>query len=179
MRRRLSLVLSATALAVALLGSTPLSRAAADALEQVVPRAKTADFAKNAGKLNGRTSSMTPRARQIPVLNARGKLPASIGAVGPRGPAGPTGAAGAPGVSGYQVHQEVKNLRTSATTPDDVACPGGKTALAGGHSVGRDEPPRVLESRPFNNTTWRFRIESSTAARNNGLTLYVVCANVG
>jgi hypothetical protein len=168
-------MLSAAALVTALLGSTPLGQAAGGALAQVVPRAKTADFAKNAGKLNGRVASTRPRAGQIPILNARGKLPASIGAVGLQGPQGPQGPAG---VTGYQTHVDVRNLPTNAAT-EDLSCPGGKTVLAGGYNVqGREEPPRVFESRPFSRTTWRFRIESTTGARNNALSLYVVCANV-
>lgn len=190
MRQRLPLVFSAAALATALLGSTPLGEAASDALEQVVPRAKVADFAKNAGKLDGRRASTTPRAGQIPILNARGKLPASIGAVGtqgpqgaqgaqgPQGPQGPAGGQGAVGVSGYQIHQSARNLPTTATA-ETLTCPGGKTVLAGGYNVpGRDEPPQEYESRPLNRTTWQFRVESTTGARNQALNLYVVCANV-
>ena len=68
-------------------------------LEQV-PRAKRADFAANAGKLNGHKSSLNPTRGQIPVVGADGKLPASIGAVGPQGDQGPAGPAGA---GGYQI----------------------------------------------------------------------------
>ena len=98
MNQRLPLIVAATALLVALLGSTPLGRAAESALEQVVPRAKKADFAANAGKLNGHKSSVNPTRGQIPVVGADGKLAASIGAVGPKGDPGPQGG---PGVSGY------------------------------------------------------------------------------
>ena len=85
MNQRLPLILSTTALVVALVGSTPLGRAAESALEQVAPRAKKADFAANAGKLNGHRSSVNPKVGQIPVVGQNGKLPASLGAVGPAG----------------------------------------------------------------------------------------------
>src|SRR5262249_60628443 len=68
MKLRLPLILSAAALVVSLLGATPLGEAARSTVAKVVPRAKTADFAKNAGRLNGHKSSAAPTAGQIPVL---------------------------------------------------------------------------------------------------------------
>jgi hypothetical protein len=85
MRQRLPLVFSATALVVAVFGVTPLGQAAGNLIGKAVP---VALFAKNAGKLNGHTSSVAPKAEQIPVLGPDGKLPASIGAVGPKGDQG-------------------------------------------------------------------------------------------
>ena len=98
MTNRVPLALSTTALVVALVGSTPLGQAAESALDQVVPRAKRADFAANAGKLNGHKSSVNPSRGQIPVVGTNGKLSASIGAVGPAGPAGPQGPPGRHGI---------------------------------------------------------------------------------
>ena len=64
MTARVPLVLSGPGLGVSLLGVTPLGRAASDAIAQVVPRAKKADFAANAAKLNGhRSSTGLPSAR--------------------------------------------------------------------------------------------------------------------
>jgi len=74
MRARLPLILAATALAVAVLGSTQAGQAAYHVLN-VVPRAL---FADNAGKLDGHVASVTPRAGQIPVLDSRGQLSQSI-----------------------------------------------------------------------------------------------------
>lgn len=97
MRKRLPLLLSATALAVALLGSTPLGHAAAKLMQTVPPFAKTAGFAKYAGtadnakKLAGHKASVTPAAGDVPVLGADGKLPVSIGALGPQGLKGDKG----------------------------------------------------------------------------------------
>src|SRR5437763_1941360 len=80
------------ALAVAVLAATPLGHAAGKELAAVVPFAKTAGFAKQAGnaaKLNGRRSTLSGAPKTIPVVGANGKLPATIGAIGPQGPAGP------------------------------------------------------------------------------------------
>jgi hypothetical protein len=104
MRQRAPIVLSITALVVAVLGATPLGQAAASRLAAVVPPfARTAGFARlsgNSNKLNNHKSTLRGLPGTIPVVGANGKLPASIGAVGPQGPAGPAGAAGAKGDRG-------------------------------------------------------------------------------
>ncbi len=62
MRQRLPLVLSITALAVVLLGSTPIGEAAGDAVSQLVPRNSvgTAQLKRNAvGTLQLKRSAVT------------------------------------------------------------------------------------------------------------------------
>jgi hypothetical protein len=176
MKQRLPLILSITALVVALVGSTPIAESA---LEQVVPRAKRADFASNSAKLNGHRSSVNPKRGQIPVVGGDGKLAASIGAVGP---AGPKGDAGPPGISGYQTIVE------QVTVPDGeedfrrtVSCPGGKAVLSGGwdFEVNHAQDLILFDSHPTARDTWRFRIRNDTGGQKAGKTLYVVCANVG
>ncbi len=99
MRSRLPLVLSTTALIVAVLGTTPLGEAAGRAMAKVPPFAKRADYANRAGtaanakKLGGRKASAYAR------LDARGKLPLSVLAGVPSGQAG---AKGDPGPKGDQ-----------------------------------------------------------------------------
>jgi len=99
----LPIVLSATALVVAVLGFTPLGEAASNVVRVA--------FAQNAGKLDGHDTTLGARAGAIPVLNKKGKLSAKaipnfneIQVVteqpGPRGPAGPAGPAGARGAQG-------------------------------------------------------------------------------
>lgn len=106
MRQRLPIVLSASALLVALFGATPLGQAAGRVVHAVPPFAARAGFAKYAGtadnakKLAGHRASAAPKAGNIPVLGPNGKLPASIGAVGPAGPQGPTGPRGSTGPKG-------------------------------------------------------------------------------
>jgi hypothetical protein len=179
MNQRLPLVLSTTALAVALVGSTPVGEAAESALEQVVPRAKRADFASNAGKLNGHRSSVNPRRGQIPVVGADGRLAASIGGVGPQGP---RGEAGPPGVAGYQLIVE------QVTVPDGendfrraLSCPGGKSVLSGGWDFDADHANDLIlfDSHPTSANTWRFRIRNDTGGAKAGKALYILCANVG
>jgi hypothetical protein len=177
---RLHTALWATTLAVALLGWTPLGQAAGASIAKVVPFAKVAGFAQNAGALSGHTASTRPKAGQIPVLNAVGKLPASIGAVGPAGKAGatgPAGAAGPPGVAGYQ--QVSKSVNFSENGADStISCPGGKSVLAAGYNLGSgNDNISVFDSHPVSASDWRFRIQNTTQGTGS-LTLYAVCATV-
>jgi hypothetical protein len=104
MRQRAPLVLSITALVVAVFGATPLGQATASKVAaKFPPFARTSGFARLAGnsnKLNNHRSTLRGLPGTIPVVGANGKLPASIGAVGPQGPAGPAGTAGAKGDRG-------------------------------------------------------------------------------
>jgi hypothetical protein len=181
MKQRLPLILAATALVVALLGSTPLGRAAESALEQVVPRAKKADFAANAGKLNGHKSSINPRRGQIPVVGANGRLAPSIGAVGPAGPAGAQGPQGGPGMSGYlRVTENITVPDNANGNPDfGVSCPGGRSVLGGGYRFQKThyEQLFVYESQPTSSSTWQFKIANDTGGPKP-MALFAVCANV-
>jgi hypothetical protein len=98
-KHRLPIILSATALLVAVFGSTPLGQAAGTAL------ARTAVFAKNAGKVNGIKASRTPKAGRLLALGPDAKLPRSafpdgVNTPGPRGPQGPAGPKGPQGPAG-------------------------------------------------------------------------------
>jgi hypothetical protein len=143
MRQHLPIVLSSSALAVALLGATPLGQAAGRAVYVVPPFAARAGFARlagtadNAKRLNGRVSSVSPRAGQIPVLGANGKLPASIGAVGPQGNPGPAGAKGDRGLKGDKGLQGDKgdsgpgiDYSKLYTKADQVIVPPNSAAIA-------------------------------------------------
>lgn len=173
MKQRLPLALSIAALVTALLGATPVGEAAGDALAQVVPRARTADFATNAGKLQGRRSSPAPKAGQIPVLNKAGKLPASLGAVGPRG------AAGLPGASGYEQRSEAVSVPPNQPTREyGLSCPGGKSVLSGGYNLTpQGGNLTVFESRAAAGNLWRFRIRNATG-ETTAIQLFVVCATM-
>src|SRR5438132_10441431 len=72
MGNRLQTGLWAATLAIALLGWTPLGQAAGGAVAKVVPFAKVAGFAKNAGALSGHSASRRPKAGQIPILSTSG-----------------------------------------------------------------------------------------------------------
>ena len=161
--KRLPLVLSTTALIVAVFGSTPVGHAVGSAIP---PFAKSAGYAKQAGNasaLNGIKASKQPRAGTLLPLGADGKFPVSVGAVGPAGakgekgeagPAGPRGATGATGatgaagargpvgpagpsgVSGWQyLVSDGTRIKAGDWANVSVNCPSGKKALGGGVAV--------------------------------------------
>ena len=92
MQRRLPVILSVTALTVALLGTTPVGRAAHELTRAIPGFAKTAGYARNAGAVDGIRASRTARAGYLVPLGSSGKFPASVGQAGPPGPPGPAGA---------------------------------------------------------------------------------------
>ena len=92
MKNRLPIVLSATALVVAVLGVTPIGQATSNYIQT--------HYAKNADFLRGHAPSARAGKGKVPFAGKNGKLHASWGAVGPRGPQGPAGAPGAPGAQG-------------------------------------------------------------------------------
>jgi hypothetical protein len=89
MQNRLAITLAASALVVALLGSTSLGKAAANVVKRAL-------YAKNSGAVNGIKASRAPKPGRLLPLNKAGKFPRSVGAVGPTGP---RGAVGPPGPS--------------------------------------------------------------------------------
>lgn len=143
MRQRVPLMISITALVVAVFGATPLGHAAGEKLAAAVPPfAKTAGYAKSAGnstKLNGHKSTLKGAPGTIPVVGPDGKLPAAIGAVGPHGPqglkggtgaTGPTGPSGPAGPSGPQGLKGGTGA-TGPTGPSGPAGPSGPSGAAG------------------------------------------------
>jgi len=138
-QQRLSLCLSATALVVAVFGSTPLGQAATRVVHSVIPPyAKTAGYAKiagNAALLNGHKAAVTGSAGTVVVVGPNGKLPASLGAVGPAGPAGAAGPAGPAGVSGYVIVRHEQYIGVGGTHENrpkgEADCPAGTKVLGG------------------------------------------------
>ena len=137
MRERLPLVLSASALLVAVFGATPVGHAAGRVIHAVPPFAKRATFAKfagsadNAKRLGGHKASTSPKAGDIPVVGANGKLPVSIGADRPAGAVGLRGFARAGGAAGSQGCHRVSRhpgaaraTGTTGTTGTNRAKPG-------------------------------------------------------
>lgn len=110
--KRLPLILSSAALAIALLGVTPFGQAARVELAKVVPFATKAGFAAKAGTANNALALGGHKPSAFPLLGKNGKLPANLvatnpspvvgsaGAAGPAGPAGPAGATGPQGAQG-------------------------------------------------------------------------------
>jgi hypothetical protein len=139
-KERLPIVLSVTALVIALLGVTGLGEAALRA----VP---VANFALNAGKVNGIKASKTPEAGKLLALNGSARFPKSVLAVptgprglagatgpagpqGPQGPAGPAGPAGQAPVGGVVASKTVTGSAASSTAAAAfVDLPGGSTTV--------------------------------------------------
>lgn len=157
LKQRLPLILSATALVVALFGSTPLGSAAGRLVSTIPPFAKKsayADVAGNALQLNGHKASVSGLPGTIPLLNARGKLPAVIGALGPAGPAGqagPQGAQGPQGATGLRgpagpvdtskllgrtLVVATSHIENGSVDTESVSCPTGYEAVGGGAYTG-------------------------------------------
>jgi hypothetical protein len=134
MRDRLPLILSTTALLVAVLGMTPLGEAAYNA---VVPRnsvgtlqlqrnaVKAAKIAPNAIRtghvLDGSLLTADFKAGQIPQ--------------GPKGDKGDKGDRGAVGVSGYEIVRASVVVPPNTQTAAQATCPSGKKVLGGAASV--------------------------------------------
>src|SRR5215211_4474749 len=165
LKERLPIVLSATAVAVAMFGSTPVGHAVASAVPPLATHAKTADFATNAGAVNGIKASRRPRAGQLVPLAANGRFPSSVdiggpagpqgpkgdkgaeGPAGPRGATGTTGAAGTAGargpagppglngISGWEYLTSKRDIAPKSFPVFQVACSSGKKALGGGVSI--------------------------------------------
>lgn len=138
--QRLSLILSSTALVVALLGVTPLGHAAGSVASKVVPYANRSGYATNAGAVTGIKASRRPTAGKLVPLGANGRLPASIGAVGPAGPGGPAGQQGPPGVSGLQFVHGLGDSDVNDRAEARATCPEGKKLVGGGFVPNRHLP---------------------------------------
>ena len=186
MRQRLPLILSTTALVVAVFGSTPLGEAA---LDQVLPR-------NSVGTTQLRNNAVTGvkvRNRSLRAVDfARGQLPAGptgpAGPVGPVGPAGPAGtpgangAPGAPGISGLQVvYTTGVNDSTSYKTLN-ATCPTTKRAIGGGVAISpATATTAVAVTRTYlnGNGTWETAARETDAFAGSWmLNAVVICATV-
>jgi hypothetical protein len=139
MRDRLPLILSVTALVVAVLGSTPLGRAAADVIPvPLAKRAYLADTAKNSIKVNNIRANRTPTAGMLVPLDSTGKFPAAVGAIGPKGDKGDKGSkgsTGSPGISGYEIVRASTTIAPNVSSSAQAHCPTGKKVIGGAANV--------------------------------------------
>ena len=205
---RLALALSATALTVALFGSTPVGHAVGS---KVPFFAKTAGYANRAGTasaLSGVKLSKQPRPGALLPLGADGRFPASVGiagpagpkgekgdkgdagpsgakgatgATGPAGPRGPAGQTGPSGVSGWQYLTETKSIKADGSATLQVNCPSGKRALGGGVAVPYPNLyARVLQSAPSGAaaTGWLASVLNSYPNYTISASVWVICAEV-
>jgi hypothetical protein len=148
MRDRLPLVLSTTALIVAVFGSTPLGQAAYNAVvpknsvgaqqlrNGAVTNAKLRGDAVTSGKVkNGSLLSIDFKAGQLPT--------GPSGAQGTKGDKGDKGDTGAPGLSGYEIVRASTTVPASGISEAQAACPSGKKVIGGAGSV-QGLPPGVF-----------------------------------
>jgi hypothetical protein len=207
MKARLPLLLSVTALAVAVFAPPTVAnaaRAGASAVKHALfadrahyarfardavhatkadragkaAKAKRANFAQNAGAVNAIQASRTPTPNMLLPLDANGKLPSSIGAVGPAGPAGP---AGAVGVSAEQLVTSETSTNSNAVKSQSVSCPSGKKVLGGGAAVNTTSNSlAITRSSPAGDLSgWTAEAqETAVFAGNWRVTVYAVCAKV-
>ena len=203
MKQRLALALSATALVVALFGTTSIGHAVEAA---AAPFAKRAGYASNAGAVNGIKASKQPRAGQLVPLGKDGKFPASVaigspagsqgpkgdkGEPGARGPAGPkgdpgpkglTGPQGLPGpsgVSGWRFVTERRDIPRDGWATWTANCPAGTKALGGGvASATVNYGTKIVQDAPAGQATgWLVTVGHD---RNATVPYYawVICAKV-
>jgi hypothetical protein len=189
MKKRLPLVLSITALAVAVLGSTPAGHAVVSAVPPFAKKAHYADKAGNASAVNGIKAARKPRPRFLVPLNARGKLPPSVAPAGPAGPQGKTGLQGAkgdtgpPGISGYEFVSNSSAFDSTDKKSVLVTCSAGKRIVGGGTdgAAGLSEPVAVRQSFPLEGaiTGWLgSAYETTPTSESWSLFVYAICANV-
>jgi hypothetical protein len=182
--KRLPIILSATALMVALFGSTPVGHAVAS---KVPFFAKTAGYANRAGTattLKGIKVSKQPRPGMLLPLGADGKFPATVGLAGPAGPRGekgetgragttgpagskgepgpqgargPTGPVGPRGISGWEYGTRRFDVGPKQVAGQYSFCSGTKKPLGGGlaPTVPNLITTRILESAPMVETLGR------------------------
>jgi hypothetical protein len=119
---RVALLVSVAALAVAVLGATPLGEAAQQLVlpaNSVGPKQLRAGAVSSAKVLDGSLLARDFR---------RGQLPR--GAQGPVGPAGPAGPAGAAGIVGLQFVGGESGFDSSSPKTATATCPAGKRAIS-------------------------------------------------
>jgi hypothetical protein len=171
MRQRLPIVLSVTALVVAVFGSTPLGTAARNI---VLPRGSV-------GTVQLRDNAVTgAKVRNRSLVAADFKLgQVPRGPVGPAGPAGAAGPQGPAGVLGLQNVFTTGAAGSTATRQLTAGCPAGKKAIGGGATVLPLNTPGVAITAGYlaDENTWVARAREITAtAVNWSLNAVVICA---
>ena len=182
--QRLPLVLSITAIVIAVLGTTSVGQAVVNAVPinsvgslqlkrgavvnaKISANAVTTDKVKNGSLLKGDFKA--------------GQLPA--GPAGPAGASGPAGAAGPAGITDVELVSKASEPAASGTVQGiNVSCPAGKKALGGGAQTNTAAVggPMIQKSRPFDNGTgWEATgVEAAAFAGNWTVTAWAICAKV-
>jgi hypothetical protein len=178
MPQRLPIVLSLVALAVALLGATPIGEAARNAVVPSRGSVGTPQL-KNNAVTTLKVRNFTLRAVDF----KKGQLPRGAqgpaGPAGAQGPAGPQGAQGVAGVSGLQKVFTTGASSSGAVRSLTATCPAGKEAIGGGGIVlpANQVDIALTGSYPVTQTTWRATArELDETGANWSLNAVVICA---
>ena len=182
MKLKLNTIIAVTALAVAVLGATPVGHAAA---RLVLP-------ASSVGAKQLKTNAVTGAKVKNGTLTAADFRAGSlrVGPSGPQGPKGDPGDAGAKGekgdkgdpgvagVSGYQVTSTAgATLAPGQEQHFITGCPAGKLALGGGFASA--QYIELRQSLPINSgTAWDILVKNVGNASGVVWT-YAVCATAG
>ena len=172
--------MSAAALVVALLGSTPLGHA----LASQVPR-------NSVGPLQIKRNAVGPQKIAPNAVRTGHVLDGSLltadfkpGQI-PQGPKGEKGDPGPPGLAEREVVTAVSALDSSNTKQQTAVCPSGKVAVGGGGAVTNSQVLAALaESRPViagasPPSRWNVIGREMVATNNNwALIAFAVCARV-
>jgi hypothetical protein len=153
MKRRLPIVLSVTALVVALAGITPLGEAASDA----IPR-----FARNADRVDGLHASRSPKGGRLLALNASKKFPPSV----------------LSGLSALETPTAVSAQDSSSPKVVLVNCSAGKRVVGGGARVTGPGASEVTVSEAFPSTPSQWTVRAVEANATGGswlLTGFAFC----
>jgi hypothetical protein len=158
MKRRLPIVLSVTALVIAVAGVTPLGEAASDA----IPR-----FARNADKVDGLHASRTPKAGRLLALNSSRKFPASV--------------LTASGLNGLETVTAASAQDSSSPKVVVVNCSAGKRVVGGAAratgTAATNGDVVVTEFFPSSANQWTVRaLEPANVGTSWALTAQAFCA---
>jgi Collagen triple helix repeat (20 copies) len=196
--RKLNTIIAVTALVVAVLGATPLGRAAsrfvlpngsvgANQLKKdAVTGAKVKNGSLSAADFKTGQLAAGPQGAQGP-QGSKGDTgaPGAQGAQGipgtpgAKGDKGDTGAAGAPGVSGWQkVLVSPTIIQPGGTNGSTAQCPAGKKVLGGGYYA-FDGMVVVSYSGPntLQDTSWHVDAKN-VDSKDATIQAFVICANV-
>ena len=185
MRDRLPLIISITALLVAVLGSTPLGEAAYNAVAPnsigarelrngAVTNAKLRGDAVTSGKVQNRSlRAIDFRAGQLPA-----GPPGPKGDKGEKGDKGTKGDKGEPGLSGYEIVRRSVTVPANTSTSAQAACPVGKKVIGGAASI--QGVPGNASTIHTNLTLDRFydALYVNTSAQPRQLNSVAICAIV-
>jgi hypothetical protein len=166
MNKRLPIVLSATALVVAMLGATPVGEAALNA----IPRASVGTLQL---KNNAVTSAKVKNGSLLRRDFKAGQIPA--------GPAGPAGPVGPPGMSALQSVFTTSAVNSNPTRTLTASCPGGKLAVGGGVAISPVNTSGVAVTSSYlgSPTTWTAAAREIVGTGASwGLNAVVLCAVV-